>query len=118
MSRQTSGGEPTNAADAERVPFLNHEPDLLQDDDSIEGPKQYLEKYITYLCYAYIFIVNAGSYLQIAPQADLFESIICKDYYSNIRVADTTVDCKVPPVQSELALIIGLQDLISGLVSE
>ncbi|KAJ5667315.1 adenylate cyclase [Penicillium longicatenatum] len=58
-------------------------------------------------------IADLAGYGSIAPQLQIFEQTICRDYYPSIGVSINTLDqdqCNIEPIQSELALINGWLD--------
>lgn len=60
-------------------------------------------------------ISDLAGYAAVAPQLDIFEGIICRQYYTMLgdSTASDQLDrekCKIEPVQSELALINGWTD--------
>lgn len=76
----------------------------------------------TLLCFVIIVTVDMAAYLTSAPQVRLFESIVCLDYYRandpGIIGRDGSVPeeyCKIDSVQSEIAMLNGLQTLFSNI---
>ncbi|RLL95397.1 hypothetical protein CFD26_101143 [Aspergillus turcosus] len=66
-----------------------------------------------------IIAINFGSYLSMAPQIQIFESIICRKLHPEIALLTTEeqIDarCKAPDVQGELALINGWKETLDTL---
>jgi hypothetical protein len=64
-----------------------------------------------------LLISDLAGYAAFAPQLDIFESIICQQYYAGLGNSTTLIGhldrqkCKIAPVQSELALINGWSDM-------
>ena len=75
------------------------------------------------LLYLFILVVDFGGILQIAPMTEIFEGIICRDYYAGPHSPADNVDdgqllsCKIPPVQKEIAFLYGIQNLLQILPS-
>lgn len=65
------------------------------------------------LLIASILVLTAdfGNYLSIAPQTQVFERIICRNYYPTLNAGPDETICKSEPVQSELALVNGWKDM-------
>jgi len=74
---------------------------------------------------AIFIIVNFGAMMEDAPMTVIFQDIICKKYYKDAAkagnmtitpavplVAVLPFDCKIEPVQTELAFIIGWKNTI------
>lgn len=63
-----------------------------------------------------VLIVDFGFFLAIPAQTRIFEDILCRQYYgSTDNLAEA--DCKVVPVQSELARIAGWKEAFDPLAS-
>lgn len=54
------------------------------------------------------FLVDFGFYLTVTAQTKIFEDIICRQY-------NAQGDCKIAPVQSELAAVNGWKDTFDAL---
>jgi hypothetical protein len=54
------------------------------------------------------FLVDFGFYLTVPAQTKIFEDIICRQY-------NAQGDCKIAPVQSELAAVNGWKDTFDAL---
>ncbi|KAF5872750.1 putative mfs multidrug protein [Botrytis fragariae] len=69
------------------------------------------------LLYLLILIVDFGGLLQIAPMTQIFETVICRKFYArypaNQGIEEINHSCKVQEVQSELALLKGVQSFLS-----
>jgi len=74
---------------------------------------------------AIFIIVNFGAMMEDAPMTVIFQDILCKKYYKDAARAGNTTDapavplfaavafdCKVEPIQTELAFIIGWRNTI------
>jgi len=89
--------------------------------DNVRAPKaatrssNYLRNILP-LCVV-MLIIDMANYVAIAAQTAILEDIACRKYYSSathrIHSLDVeTQNCKIEPVQSEIALIIGWKDAI------
>lgn len=66
---------------------------------------------ITVAASALILILDVVASVPTAPRMVIFEDIICRNYYASLQDGGGgTVDCKIEPVQSELALINGWKE--------
>lgn len=65
-------------------------------------------KYTIPLIYITSFLFLFGETVQPAPRIAIYESIVCRQYYGG---APAPHDCKVAPVQQELALLGGIERL-------
>lgn len=84
-------------------------------------PLKRKQRIILLLC-AFAFTMMLGDNLQPAALIQIFEAVICDDYYKthslpqNSNTTSPTLqlasNCKVQPVQSELALVRGFQQLV------
>lgn len=61
------------------------------------------------LVYITAFLVLFGETVQPAPRLSIYESLVCKTYYASHP--SPSPDCKIPRVQSELALLSGIERL-------
>lgn len=102
-------------------PFLpSDEPQLVR-----PQPSDKRRFRIVLLAFLFVFFIEAGIGMIVAPVTRLQEAIVCRQYYTS---ADPSVIpasgeiaeelCKNEKVQSELALIRGISDLFDGLVGE
>jgi hypothetical protein len=79
------------------------------------------------LCFALAFVLDGGAYLQVAPRMEIIESIICKQHFpdsnqqfgsinstdnASFSIAGQDPRCKEESVQSELAYLYGIQQLL------
>ena len=61
-------------------------------------------------------LLDFGGYLNIAPQTDIFQDILCRKYYQDNEGSGRLIAlpsremCKIEPIQSELAIINGWKD--------
>lgn len=76
------------------------------------------------LVYVVVFFYLFGENIQPAPRIDLYESIVCRQYYASHGSTSGPPDgtpmaildgqsCKIPAVQAQLALLTGLERLSS-----
>lgn len=72
---------------------------------------------------ALLLLVDVSGFLGLAPQTQIFEDIICQNYYAGIdkesnqsyvAISDDE-RCKIEPVQSELAIILGYKETLDQL---
>lgn len=63
------------------------------------------------LIYLTSFLVLFGETLQPAPRLAIYEALVCKQYYLTHPPSSGPQDCKVTPVQEELALLGGIERL-------
>jgi len=81
----------------------------------------YSPTYITCLACALIVVYEMSLFLQFAPTTEIMESILCEAYYSqgsSVIVSPsifTDEECKVAPIQTELALVLGWQPLFNSI---
>lgn len=74
-------------------------------------------RYVRQLC-VILLIVDFVMFSSYAPLTAVFEDIICNKYYSSsIPSSLLQHDCKVAPVQSELAFVKGYKDTLSQIPS-
>jgi hypothetical protein len=62
-------------------------------------------------------LLSVGSYIAFVPSTAILQDIICEDYYAlhTGTVASPDIDrCKVVPVQSEVAYILGWQGALEN----
>jgi MFS family permease len=72
---------------------------------------------------ALLLLIDVSGFLGLAPQTQIFEDIICRNYYagidkqSNQSYAAISDDerCKIEPVQSELAIMLGYKETLDQL---
>ena len=88
------------------------------------SPKQQqrAHAYLLPVLYLLILLVDFGEDLQEAPLMQIYEDIICRDYYSKQEIswvvgADTN-SCRVNAVQSELAFVNGMQKFLNIMPSQ
>lgn len=104
----------------ETEPLLQPEnsPEFTHDSESLRQPESASSKHslrVIVLIAIVTLISDLAGYAAVAPQLQLFEEIICRQYYTTIGAlsAHDQLDrerCKIEPVQSELALINGWTD--------
>lgn len=82
----------------------------------------FLSRYITILCYLTVFLLDVGAVLQEAPRTQIWESILCKEHYYNMSFSGkdgseggTDRRCKDERIQSQLAMLRGMQQLFDCL---
>ena len=79
------------------------------------SPPSSLQKNVVRLLYVIVFMLMFGQYLQPGPRTQIYENIVCRNYYEKLQEnsfvgKNGTVrphDCKARPVQEELALLRG-----------
>lgn len=64
-----------------------------------------------------VLLADFGFFLAIPPQTKIFEDILCNQYYASQSIPPFEADCKIAPVQSELARINGWKDTFDALPS-
>jgi MFS family permease len=101
----------TRQDQCEETPLLGHE-------HAPEVPRSTRPRWILIILSLGIIAINFGSYLSMAPQIQIFESIICRKLHP--EVAPLTGDqidarCKAPDVQGELALVNGWKETLDTL---
>lgn len=64
-----------------------------------------------------IFLADLGFFLSIPPQTKIFEDILCRQHYAAYPAQPSEQNCKIAPVQSELARINGWKDTFDALPS-
>ena len=71
------------------------------------------------LLFASLLIVLAdfGFFLAIPPQTKIFEDILCRQYYAAHPTHPSVRNCKILPIQSELARINGRKDTFDAVPS-
>ncbi|OJD26098.1 hypothetical protein ACJ73_02525 [Blastomyces percursus] len=77
-----------------------------------------------FICVFIVFCIDFGAYLSIAPLTRIYEAIACRNYYEKhdpgrYRLLEEIPEeqCKISPVQSELAFVQGLQISFEALPS-
>ncbi|RHZ67353.1 uncharacterized protein CDV56_109039 [Aspergillus thermomutatus] len=108
-------------SEAEELDDVSESSPLLSDQvvDVHTLPRRLKRRIILLLC-AFAFMMMLGDSLQPAALSQIFEDIICDDHYnkhlsSNINASATPAPadpCKTHPVQKELALVRGIQQLM------
>ena len=66
---------------------------------------------------AVMLILDISSYIAMAPETAILEDIACSKYYNRLEQMNPpasfqTRDCKIKPIQSEVALINGWKDAL------
>jgi hypothetical protein len=78
-------------------------------------PQVHSPRLVVFLIFCTLFVLMFGNFFMIAPQLRVYEDIICRHYYDEIKgqghIALTEdIDeslCKVDEIQEELAVIMG-----------
>jgi hypothetical protein len=97
--------------DHESIEILNDERPLLPERSELlplssHGGLNYL--------YFIAFIYTCSSAFPNTPRLQIYEHIICENYYSRISKGQSQQwDCKAPVVQNELMFILGRQKLLA-----
>lgn len=86
--------------------------------DSISRPTQHSARVLTLVC-TLLMLLDIAGFLGMAPQIQIFEDIICQNYYAGqlnqIDTLPVNERCKIEPVQSELAVIQAYKDTFEQL---
>ncbi|KAF7136825.1 hypothetical protein CNMCM5793_006343 [Aspergillus hiratsukae] len=91
---------------------------LLGHDHAAEPRPSTRARWILIILSLGIIAINFGSYLSMAPQIQIFESIICRKLHPEIALLTTEgqiARCKAPDVQGELALVNGWRETLDTL---
>ena len=67
---------------------------------------------VTALLCAFSFFLMLGDNLQPAALIQVYENAICESYFKDHTPSSTPVDCKIPEIQKELALVRGFQQFV------
>ncbi|GIK06760.1 hypothetical protein Aspvir_002411 [Aspergillus viridinutans] len=98
--------------ECEETPLLGH-------DHPSESRRSTHARWILIVLSLGIIAINFGSYLAMAPQIQIFESIICRKLHPEIALLTTQeqIDarCKAPDMQGELALVNGWKETLDTL---
>ncbi|KAJ5366109.1 hypothetical protein N7541_000050 [Penicillium brevicompactum] len=99
---------------ADREPRRSSTPDGLYQH---KHNRHYNPLYIAVVASLTFLITDIAGQITVAPRLAIFEHIICKAYFTQVSgAADTGMgDCKVEPVQSELALINGWREMFDNI---
>ncbi|KAI8945871.1 major facilitator superfamily domain-containing protein [Xylaria longipes] len=62
---------------------------------------------------AVIMLANFSSVITMAPRLAIFEDVICRQFYSDRTDIAGAPDCKIEPVQSEVAFVNGWEKTLS-----
>lgn len=100
------------SAISEASPLL---PNAVEDTVSWDSRHQKATRGLPALLCAFAFVMMLGDNLQPAALIQVFENVICDEYYSKHdllpRTGDPNARCKVQAVQAELAFVRGYQQL-------
>jgi len=117
-----------HGAVSESSPLLSpsHDDHITNSDDNETKPHQPHPKFlrVVILCVLSIFLIEVGDYMQRAPFMRILEDILCRQYYSSSPTLPTfphldgklqipESSCKVPLIQSELAMLRGWDQMFS-----
>lgn len=94
----------------ETEPLLAAEHAAPNDDVAASPLKTRQQRFIFSVICMLAIVAGFASYLEFAPQTKIFQDIVCREYYRNHESRldiDLNVDCKIEPVQSEVAYIVG-----------
>ncbi|KAL9112669.1 MAG: hypothetical protein Q9187_007729 [Circinaria calcarea] len=64
---------------------------------------------------AVMLILDTSNYISMAPETAILEHIVCGKYYASLGIFDGKLQpdkCKIEPVQSEVAIILGWKDAL------
>ncbi|KAK5996533.1 Efflux pump ustT [Cladobotryum mycophilum] len=107
MSLDPTERHQADQEDPERVSLLSGSERTLTSD--VEGSFRHLRPpsvfAITIAASVLILIVDVVASVPMAPRMVIFEDIICRNYYAAWQDDASMSDCKIEPVQSELAQI-------------
>jgi hypothetical protein len=82
------------------------------------GSTQQSTRILTLVC-TLLMLLDIAGFLGLAPQMQIFEDIICRNYYAGqpnqIDTLPVNERCKIEPVQSELAIIQAYKDTFDQL---
>jgi hypothetical protein len=97
---------------AERVPFLDTAEwaPSTDGDDIHQHGRSPSALYVTLAVSALILLADVVASVPVAPRMVIFEDIICRNYYAASENGQEIGNCKIGPVQSELALINGWKE--------
>jgi len=72
---------------------------------------------ISLYCVALYFFMEIFDFIIIAPLTQLFEEVICRQYYEEhvLQFFADHRDCKIAPIQSELAIVRGWKGFFDAL---
>ncbi|KAF3918097.1 hypothetical protein ABW21_db0207755 [Orbilia brochopaga] len=113
----------------ETVPLLQPQTeghDIDIDDDTEAGSVRTTRKALPIIALAILimFVFNVGNQFITSPQVRIYEDIICRKYYDShgggLYPAGRPIPeekCKIAPVESELALIRGLEPVFDAIPS-
>ncbi|KAJ5503320.1 MFS multidrug transporter [Penicillium fimorum] len=110
-----------NSEDPERVPFLQtcDWPPPSDADESSQHIRVRSAFSVTIAASLLILIIDVVASVPVAPRIVIFEEIICRNHYAAWGADLRLSDCKITPVQNELALLNGWRetfDMIPGLL--
>lgn len=112
MATSTSQRDGEASINNEASPLL---PNTTKDTDTRDVRHQKATRGLPALLCAFAFVMMLGDNLQPAALIQVFENVICDEYYSKNPLppgaGDPDVRCKVHPVQAELAFVRGYQQL-------
>ncbi|RHZ54843.1 putative MFS transporter [Aspergillus thermomutatus] len=102
----------TRQDQCEETPLLGH-------DHALESRRSTRARWILIILSLGIIAMNFGNYLSMAPQIQIFESIICRKMHPEIALLTNeeqiAARCKAPDVQGELALVNGWKETLDTL---
>ncbi|KAF7590005.1 hypothetical protein BBP40_003449 [Aspergillus hancockii] len=99
--------------ETEATPLLVEEPedDLPTREQHRPFNAKQARRLLFLICFS-VVTIDFGAFLSIAPQIEIFESIICRKHYQEIGVFAADSLCKAPEVQGELAFLNGWMDTL------
>ncbi len=89
-------------------------------------PQAHSPRFVVFLIFCTLFVLMFGNFFMIAPQLRIYEDIICRHYYDEVKgqghIALTEdIDeslCKIEEIQEELAYIVGGLSVVDSVPGE
>ncbi|OQD60699.1 hypothetical protein PENPOL_c021G03643 [Penicillium polonicum] len=104
-------GDWEDGQDPESVPILHTSDESIRDGgDKYQHNRLPSAFAVTIVTSVLIMIVDIVASVPVAPRMVIFEDIICRNYYAAAQDSEGLSNCKIEPIQSELALINGWKD--------
>lgn len=92
---------------------------LLAAESLPASTKQYSARHRLYAVFLLNFLLFCGQAMVLAPRVQIYEGIICDKFSSEHGNKDAPGDwsCKDTAVQAELAFVLGIEELLTVLLS-
>ncbi|KAI1745725.1 major facilitator superfamily domain-containing protein [Xylaria scruposa] len=98
----------------ERTSLIPRSDEIRDGSDVCRQPSKTQSAYaVTIAISAMLMLANFSSVITIAPRLAIFEDVICRQYYGDRTDIAGAPDCKIGPVQSEVAFINGWEKTLS-----